>query len=58
VATVFVDHYSDMSYVHLQKSTSASETVKAKKAFEQHAQTYGVAIRHYHANNSRFADNL
>ena len=33
VATVFIDHYSGLSYVHLQKSTTAIETVEAKDAF-------------------------
>ena len=37
VATVFVDHFSRLSYVHLQKTTNAEETLEAKKAFEQFA---------------------
>jgi hypothetical protein len=36
-ATIFVDHATDLSYVHLQKSASAADTVEAKKAFEQYA---------------------
>ena len=35
VATVFVDHFSRLSFVHLQKTTSADETVLAKEAFER-----------------------
>ena len=34
-ATVFVDHYSRLSYVHLQRSMTSEETVGAKKAFER-----------------------
>ena len=34
VATIFVDHYSNYSFVYLQHSTGAEETVKAKLAFE------------------------
>lgn len=30
VATVFVDHHSDLSYVYLQRSTTGEETVNAK----------------------------
>ena len=57
VATIFVDHYSRLSYVHLQKTTNAEETIQAKAAFEQYARTHGVKILHYHADNGRFADN-
>jgi hypothetical protein len=57
VATVFVDHATRFTYVHLQKSTNAEETVQAKKSFEILAATYGVRILHYHADNGRFAEN-
>jgi hypothetical protein len=33
-ATVFVDQFSGLSYVHLQKTLSGNETVSAKEAFE------------------------
>ncbi|GAX15565.1 hypothetical protein FisN_3Hu032 [Fistulifera solaris] len=54
-ATVFVDQYSSLSYVHLQKSTSAYETLQAKEAFERYAKQRGVTIKHYHADNGTFA---
>ena len=57
VATVFVDHYSRLSYVHLQKSTSAEETIQAKEAFERFAASHGTKVLHYHADNGIFADN-
>ncbi|WP_317203594.1 hypothetical protein, partial [Janthinobacterium sp.] len=57
VATVFVDHFSRLSFVYLQKTTSAEETVLAKEAFERYAASHGVAVTHYHADNGRFADN-
>jgi hypothetical protein len=57
-ATVFVDHYSRWSYVHFQKTTSGAETVEAKRAFERLAASHNVRIRHYHADNGRFAENL
>ena len=53
-ATIFVDHFSRMSYVHLQKSLSSKETVQAKRAFETYAITYGVLVHHYHADNGCF----
>jgi hypothetical protein len=46
-----------LSYVHLQKSTNANETVEAKVAFERFANASGVKILHYHADNGVFADN-
>ena len=57
-ATVFVDQFSDLSFIFLQKTLSSEETVKAKLAFEAYAKLHGVHIRHYHADNGRFADNL
>jgi len=57
VATIFVDHYSDLDYVHVQESTSVDKTIEAKRAFERFAHHRGVTIRHYHADNSIFASN-
>ena len=33
-ATVFVDHYSSLSFVYLQKTSNMEETLKAKETFE------------------------
>jgi Reverse transcriptase (RNA-dependent DNA polymerase) len=57
VTTVFVDHYSGLSFVHLQSSTNAKETIEAKLEFERYARSYGVQIKHYHADSGRFSDN-
>ena len=57
-ATIFVDHYNRLSYVHLQTSTSGEETLQAKQAFEAFAKTHGVTIQHYHADNGRFVEPL
>ena len=46
-ATIFVDHYSDITFVHLQKSLNALETIEAKRAFERWSNSCGVKIRHY-----------
>jgi hypothetical protein len=56
-STVFVDHFSRMSYVHLQESLISVDTVEAKEAFEAFARNMGVRIQHYHADNGRFSDN-
>jgi len=42
--------------VYLQRTTKGDETLKAKQAFEQFAASHGVTIKHYHANNGRFAE--
>ena len=47
VPTVFVDHVSDLSYVHVQSSTGGDETIEAKH----------VNILHYHADNGIFSEN-
>jgi hypothetical protein len=57
VATIFVDHYSRIGYVHLQKDSSSLETLKAKHAWELYARERGIIVRNYHADNGRFVDN-
>jgi len=57
-STVYVDHASDLSYVYHQTSMTSEETVKSKLAFEKYAASHGVHIKHYHADNGRFKDNL
>ena len=56
-ATVFVDHFSWLQYVHLMTSLSSEDTIQAKLAFEQFADQHGVTVQHYHCDNERFADN-
>lgn len=58
VATIFVDQYSGYSYVHLQESTGAEETVRGKEAFERHMASMGVKVQHYHADNGVFRSRL
>ena len=50
-APVFVHHYSRLTYLHMQESNGALETLSAKHAFEQYARSFDVAIRHYHGDN-------
>ena len=53
-ATVFVDHFSGLGFVYLQKTASADETIEAKKAFERCAADRNVTIHAYHADNGIF----
>ena len=53
-ATVFCDHYSDFTYVHLMTKMDAEATVKAKEAFERIASEHGTTVKHYHADNGLF----
>jgi Reverse transcriptase (RNA-dependent DNA polymerase) len=54
VATVFIDHATDYSYVAIQKSTAADETIKAKMLFERNAQDQGIKVEAYHSDNGVF----
>ena len=56
-ATVFVNQYSQYTFVYLQKFITSQETVMAKYAFEQSAEQCGMKITHYRTDNRRFADN-
>jgi hypothetical protein len=56
-ATIFVDHYSRLRFVHLKIDDSLVETVAAKHAFETFAAEHGVKIQHYHCNNGCLSDN-
>jgi hypothetical protein len=57
-ATVYVDQRSRFGYVHLQKTSSAEETVEGKNAFESYARRHGVTIQNYLADNGIFKANL
>eukprot|EP00957_Ditylum_brightwellii_P115034 8774267-Ditylum_brightwellii.AAC.1 len=50
-ATIFVDHYSRLMYVHLQYDLSSKHTLEARRAFEIWSANVGVKIDHYHADN-------
>ena len=53
-ATVYVDQFSNRTFVRLQKTSTASETIEGKKAFEYEARQLGIRIEHYHADNGIF----
>lgn len=53
-ATIFVDHCSDLTYIHLMTTLDAEATVEAKQCFERFAMDHGVTVKHYHADNGLF----
>jgi hypothetical protein len=55
--TLIVDYHSRYPYVHLHSRIISEETPKAKLSFEALAALLGVWIKHYHADNGRFANN-
>jgi hypothetical protein len=57
VATVFVDHYSRLKYIHLMTKLTSEETIESKRAFQHFAKQHGIRILHYYYNNGQFADN-
>lgn len=57
IATIFVDHASDYTFVFLQTDSTSAQTLLAKKEFERHAAGIGIHIKRYHADNGRFVDN-
>ena len=57
-ATVFVDHFSNFTYVHLMTEMDAAETVRAKESFERLTSSYDVTVRHYHCDNGLFNSHL
>jgi Reverse transcriptase (RNA-dependent DNA polymerase)/GAG-pre-integrase domain len=53
-ATVFVDHFSNLSFTYFQKGLTIAETLEAKAAFERYAAAHGVTIKHYQTDNGIF----
>ena len=56
--TTFVHHVSDYVYVHLMRDLSLAETLLAKEAMEKIMARAGRTVKHYHANNGIFSDNI
>jgi hypothetical protein len=48
---VFIDNFSNLSFVWLQKTATAAETVEGKQAFEMYCSSHGVQeVQHCHAD--------
>ena len=56
-ATVYVDIAPGYGAVVLQKTAGAAETITGKEEFERHAESCGVKIKAYHADNGTFRAN-
>ena len=54
--TIMVDHASGHVFVHHQVSLNMGETLKGIKKFEQLADSNGIKIKSYHADNQPFDD--
>jgi hypothetical protein len=50
-ATVFLNHYSRLRFIHLQVNNSSVRTVTTKHSFETFATKHGIKIQHYHCDN-------
>ncbi|KAL7477406.1 hypothetical protein ACHAW6_003210 [Cyclotella cf. meneghiniana] len=55
-ATIFVDHYFCLHYIHIMQSLTSKEIIESKQASERFAADHRVHIKQYHADNGRFAD--
>ena len=53
-ATVYIDQFSGFSFVYLQQTASAQETLQSKQAMERYAQARNITINAYHADNGIF----
>jgi hypothetical protein len=53
-ATIFVDHYSHLRFVHLQLDNESDKTLATKLAFKQYAAEHKVKILHYHCDTDTF----
>ena len=56
-ATVYVDLATRYTYIVLQTSLDADETIKGKEQYEQHMKDLGHNVQAYHADNGIFAAN-
>jgi hypothetical protein len=54
--TIFIDMYSDYTFIYFHTKITSGETLKAKVAFETQARSFGVNIQQYHVDNGRFQD--
>ena len=55
-AQVMVEHFRDLTYVHLMRSTIQGDILTVKTAFEILSATFGVKLNRYHAYNGIFSE--
>eukprot|EP00957_Ditylum_brightwellii_P103593 7892778-Ditylum_brightwellii.AAC.2 len=55
-ATIYINHYPILLYVHLMQSMSGEETLQPKQAYEQMVVLHCVKIKWYHSDNGWFGE--
>ena len=55
-AKVIVDHFSDVVYAHLMRSTSQEETLAVKPVLKWWEAMFGFQIKRHHENNDRLSE--
>ena len=53
---LIVNHFSDLNYVQLMRSTIQEENLSVKAAFKTWAAIFGVKIHRYHTDNDIFSE--
>ena len=53
---IFVDHFTDYTYVHLMQDMTDASTLEAKHAYEALIMYHGHRFMAYHADNGRYAE--
>ena len=56
--TVFIDYYSQLGFVYLQKTTGGVETLEAKISWKAYCDNHDIKVLHYHADNGKFYENM
>ena len=56
-ATLFVDHNSRFTYMHLHKTDTSYENIEGKISFERMFTQYGFQVEAYNAKNGIFIEN-
>ena len=56
-ATIVVDQFLDLKYIHCMSKITSEETIYVKKCFESHTTGYNVSVDHYHFYDGQFVDN-
>ena len=54
--TIFVEYFTGYVFVSLMRDLTGESTLAAKKEFEHRCAVRGVKVKHYHADNGRFAE--
>eukprot|EP00957_Ditylum_brightwellii_P049993 3789551-Ditylum_brightwellii.AAC.1 len=57
-ATIYVDHATNLLYVHLMQSLFAEETLESKQGYERIAAKHGVTAKRYYSDNGWFGEKL